>query len=212
MSSKRRKFTRRSNILEYRPVFIIATEGKRTEPDYLRMRVFKPPQISVKIELLPSKDSSSPNSVLHRMKEYIKDYKLREKDEIWLVIDTDQWKKRQIEQLYNWCEIHSYTNLAVSNPQFEYWLLLHFEDGHGVHNKSECLRKLKCHCPNYSKSNLETHKYTLSNVKDAIKRAKLKDNPPCEKWPENTGTTVYRMIERIITLTPTLAPLPPFIL
>ncbi len=34
-------------------------------------------------------------------------------------------------------------------------------------------------------------------IADAIKRAKRKDNPPCEKWPQNTGTTVYRLVEKI---------------
>jgi len=36
-------------------------------------------------------------------------------------------------------------------------------------------------------------------VDKAIKRAKRRDNPPCEDWPRNPGgTTVYRLVERIL--------------
>lgn len=198
MTKKRRQFQRASNTRDYRPVFIIATEGEKTEPDYLRMKIFKPPTVTVHIEPLPTKKSSSPSSVLKRMEKHLRDYRIREGDEAWLIVDKDLWKDEQLELLHVWSTAHPYKGLAVSNPQFEYWLLLHFEEGNNVHNKNECLSRLRCHLPNYDKGNLPVNKFTLSRVRDAIRRAKLKDNPPCEKWPETIGTTVYRMIERII--------------
>lgn len=198
MGGKRERFERKSNFREIRPVFVIATEGKKTEPDYFNMRIFKPPETAVKVKMLPTKASSSPIAVLKRMKKYIRDNDIKERDEVWLVVDKDNWKVQHLEALYEWSKSSSYTNLAVSNPQFEYWLLLHFEDGNDVNTKAECLNRLECHCPNYDKSNLDVNKFTSVNVKSAIGRAKLKDNPRCEKWPVTTGTTVYRIVERII--------------
>jgi hypothetical protein len=198
MTRKRRSFKRISYTLDYRPLIIIATEGKKTEPSYFRMVVFKPPRTAVHVVTLGTKTSSSPITVLNRIKRYIKEYGIKSGDEAWIVVDKDNWKDTHLEQLYSWSTLQSNRGLAVSNPQFEYWLLLHFEDGNDVHNKTECLNKLKCHCPNYNKRNIPVDKFTLSNVKEAVKRAKSKDSPP-SKWPTTTGTTVYRLVERILS-------------
>lgn len=163
------------------------------------MKIFKPPETTVHIKPLESRTSSSPSSVLNRMKVYIRDYRMREGDEAWLVVDKDNWKTVHLEQLCRWSKSHPSRGFAVSNPQFEYWLILHFEDGHGISNKVECLDRLNRYLPNYDKSNIPVNKFNVSRVKAAIRRAKLKDNPPCDKWPETTGTTVYRLIERILS-------------
>ncbi len=195
---QRRHFKRVSNVRDYRPVLIIATEGKRTEPDYFNMRIFKLDNRPVDIKVLGTKTHSSPRSVLNRMERYLKEYRRKLGDEAWLVVDTDEWGDSDLEKLCAWGSLDSKRNLAVSNPQFEYWLLLHFEDGNNVSGKSQCLSRLKRHLPYYSKSSLQTNRFTLTRVKKAVNRAKMKDNPPCIKWPLYTGTTVYRVVERII--------------
>jgi len=192
------RYKRVSGIRDVRPLFLVATEGKKTEPEYLNMRIFKPPETSIKTKVLPTRSSSSPISVLKRMKKYIKDYELGERDQIWLVIDRDQWSEEDLNALYSWTILADNRNLAVSNPRFEYWLLLHFEEGYGVNSPSECTDRLKCHCPDFSKSYVPARRFTRENVGKAIRRAKIKDKPPCEKWPIEYGTTVYRMVERII--------------
>lgn len=195
---KRRHFERVSNVRDYRPVLIIATEGRRTEPDYFNMRVFKPDNRSVNIKVLGAKTSSSPRSVLNRMERYLKEYKGILGVEAWLVVDRDEWEDTDLEELCAWSNLDSKRNLAVSNPQFEYWLLLHFEDGNNVSGKRQCLSRLKRCLPYYSKSSLQTSKFTLTRIKKAVDRAKIKNNPPCIRWPLSTGTTVYRVVERII--------------
>jgi hypothetical protein len=177
---------------------VIATEGNKTEPTYFKLNVFKNPEISVNIKILPSKGHSSPIGVKKRMDKYIKDYDKKENDQFWLVVDKDKWEESDLDVLYSWTSVEDNKFIAVSNPHFEYWLLLHFEDGNDVHNKTECLKKLKCHCPKYDKNNIPADRFTENNVKDAAKRAKLKDTPPCTKWPTRTGTTVYRLVEHII--------------
>jgi len=145
---KRRPFRRVSNIRGYRPVFIIATEGKKTEPDYFGMGIFKSRGRPVRVKVLGTKSSSSPQAVLSRMRKYLRGYQKKDGDEAWLVVDKDQWKPEDLEILYAWSQSDTYKNLAVSNPQFEYWLLLHFEDGNRINNKSECLGRLEGYLPN----------------------------------------------------------------
>ena len=195
---KRRHFRRVAEVRDYRPVFIIATEGKETEPAYFRMGIFKSRERPVGVKVLNRGGGSSPDAVLDEMRKYLRGYQKKKGDEAWLVVDKDQWKTSDLELLYAWSRSDSYKNLAVSNPQFEYWLLLHFEDGKKVNNKSECLRRLRKYIPDYDKTRLPEGKFGVTRVKDATRRGKSQDSPPCTKWPGRTGTTVYRIVEKIL--------------
>ncbi|WP_323089006.1 RloB family protein [Allobaculum sp. JKK-2023] len=90
-----------------------------------------------------------------------------------------------------------------SNPMFEYWLLLHFEQTrHGYNSKDELMRQLRKHIPQYKK-NYSNYQITSEQVHLAAKRAKLYLDPhnrktDCELLDEiakQTGTLVYRIIE-----------------
>ena len=84
--------------------------------------------------------------------------------------------------------------MAVSNPKFEYWLLLHFEDGNGVNIKN-CIQRLKAYLPHFDKNHVEIDKLK-DKIDDAIKRANMKDKSHC-KWPAQNGSTVYRLVEKL---------------
>ena len=86
--------------------------------------------------------------------------------------------------------------LGVSNPCFEYWLLLHFEDGDTVHSSKSIREQLRKYLPDYDK-HIDENKVRY-RIKEAIFRAKQRDNPPCKDWPRKTGTTVYRLVEILI--------------
>lgn len=77
-----------------------------------------------------------------------------------------------------------------------------FEDGTGV-NKANCNEKLRKHLPNYEKSRLDVKKLE-SGIMDAIRRAKQKHIPEKLKWPDNTGSTVYRLVEKLIDINKTV--------
>lgn len=190
----RRKLGRKLGNRRYRKIFIIATEGNKTEPEYFK--IFNKPKTLIKIHCLKSKDRSAPQQVLNRMQEYLKKEGLLKSDEAWLVVDKDDWQNYQLDQLFQWSQQAKNYGFALSNPSFEYWLLLHFEDGNNVQTSRQCRDKLK-HClPNYSKT-CKLHGL-FDRVDGAISRAKTKDNPPCQKWPIFTGTTVYRLVENIL--------------
>ncbi|MCK4378261.1 MAG: RloB domain-containing protein [Deltaproteobacteria bacterium] len=89
--------------------------------------------------------------------------------------------------------------IAVSNPCFEYWLLLHFDNGDSVANSSDCLQKLKRYLPHFQKGHVEIGKLK-PGVQDAIVRARQKDRPPTIDWPRSTGSTLYRLVEKLKSL------------
>ena len=113
-----------------------------------------------------------------------------------MVVDKDQWTNEQLSQLYRWSQQADNYGFALSNPKFEFWLLLHFEDGSGVNSSQICSRRLKRYLPIYDKG-IDIRKISETMIADAIRRAKQRDKPPCGDWPRNTGTTVYKLVESI---------------
>lgn len=193
-SSKRRKFQRRLGELRYRKLFVLAVEGVKTEAQYFA--IFNNQLAVIRVNCLRGKHDSSPPQVLKRMADYLRKEELRSSDEAWLVVDKDQWTDEQLTLLQDWAQTRDNYGFALSNPKFEYWLLLHFEDGTGIASSRDCSDRLKRHLPGYDKG-IDIRQITLKRIDEAIRRAKLRDNPPCTGWPKTTGTTVYRLVEAI---------------
>jgi len=194
MSKKRRSFKRRAPYLSYRKLFLIATEGARTEPIYFDM--FNGPQATIHVRLLPAKKhDTSPPQVLKRAEDFAREIGIRKDDEVWIVIDRDQWTEQQLYGVCLGCRTSAFA-LAVSNPKFEYWLLLHFENGSGISSSTDCTQRLMRYLPHFSKTHLEVEKLK-PGIPDAIRRGEEKDRPPCEDWPRTNGSTVYRLVRRL---------------
>lgn len=196
--SDRRSFSRPISTRRYKKLFILATEGKVTESSYFSTLPFE--QALVRIKCLKSDKKSSPPNVLKRLEKYLNEEGLKATDEAWLLVDKDTWNDAQLKLLLAWTKKRVNRHLALSNPKFEYWLLLHFEDGRGISSKEDCDRRLEQYLPNYNKA-LGKNSFSLEDIKRAIQRAKTKDIPPCEDWPSINGTTVYRLLLNIIAAT-----------
>ncbi len=157
MEKKRLNLKRPTAGRRYRRLVVIATEGSKTEPQYFGM--LNSVSVSVTLKCLHSNNKSSPNAVLQKMARFLKENRLREGDEAWVVIDKDNWSQSKLEILYRWSLGNaSQFGLAVSNPSFEYWLLLHFENGNRVTSKTTCLDRLERYLPDYDKSRMNTAK------------------------------------------------------
>ena len=114
----------------------------------------------------------------------------------WLLTETSG-QKRILAVLSAWSQESENYEIALSNPKFGYWLLLHFENATSSLSSSQCSSKLRCHLPKYDER-LQSSQLNLSTIELAVKRAQKQDNPPCDTWPTTTGTTVYRLVERIV--------------
>jgi len=179
----------------YRKCFIISAEGKETEKIYFNM--FKSRNATVDVQVVKkTNNKSAPQYILKEATRHVKKFGMRRGDEVWVVIDRDSWPDAELDWIFEECCRLKY-NLAVSNPKFEYWLLLHFEDAKGVNSPKKVTERLKKYLPNYDKNNLNVLK-VKEGVHDAIKRAKLKDSPPTAKWLSRTGSTVYKLVEKLI--------------
>jgi RloB-like protein len=203
---KRRSLVRSMGTLRYKKLFIVVTEGTKTEPEYFKLLKKKRNAAAgedalIEVTCSGPKHGNSPRQVLKTMKDSLKKgTRIRDLDEAWLVVDKDNWSEDQLRELHDWSTQKANRGFALSNPNFEYWLLLHFEDGTKLASAKDCLNRLKQHLPNYDKG-VGASDFRLDRVKDATERAKRQDKD-WPDWPRSTGTTVYRLVERILDSSP----------
>ncbi|MDD4059785.1 MAG: RloB family protein [Kiritimatiellae bacterium] len=186
--------SRNAGVRRYKRVFLISCEGSVTEPEYFDFF-----QRHAIIKCLRAKGKSAPQAVLERMNKEFDRTPFRKGDEAWLVVDKDDWNDSQLVELHRWTEEHSVVKrgLAVSNPRFELWLLLHFEEVAHPCPGHKCTNRLEKHLTNYKK-HLACGAFPRESVDSAIARAKKLDQPAALDWPRKTGTTVYRLAEDLL--------------
>lgn len=196
------RFKRPQGQRRYKRLFVVVAEGTVTEQEYFDL--FQNEQIAdgrlVRVKCLRNSKNLTPRELLKNVKKYVETSELRKGDEAWAVVDRDSWPSQHFAELHAWSQTREHYGFALSNPKFEYWLLLHFEDGRSVGNGSECDRRLAKYLAKYDK-HLPPQNFDRSAIESAVRRAKDHDSPPCEDWPHSIGTTVYRLVERILQQT-----------
>jgi len=176
-------------------LFIVATEGNKTEKQYFAM--FHSTRIKVKVLPTGDDNKSAPEYVLERLDAFKEQYDLNEEDMLWLVLDVDRWGDKNLSQVCSEARQKNY-NLAISNPCFEVWLYLHFDD---LHPEDRTCREFKARLRTllggYKSSNLDLSKYK-PYIADAVKRAKSLHPPSSHNWPPTLGTHVYKLVEILL--------------
>ncbi|MBX9691772.1 MAG: RloB family protein [Cyanobacteria bacterium] len=194
----RRPYTRPRASRRYNKLFLIAAEGERTEREYFLSLPYENATIS--IECIPPRKKNSPDQVLKCLKERISELgeDFKDTDEAWVVTDKDEWTDTQLGKVITWSETQSNFGFALSNPKFEYWLLLHFEDGNKPKTPRECIERLKRHIPNYDKG-IPRGKFIRINIVSAVDRARIRhrDSDKNNSMPF-ACTSVYILVDRII--------------
>ncbi|WP_201861423.1 RloB family protein [Microvirga soli] len=142
--------------------FILYCEGKNTEPDYFNALKVLFKGTLVEVEAIgavgdPSKIAETASDRAQEMGLTRGSRKKRdsfeEKDEIWAVFDRDEHP--HFDQALRVCEGKG-INVARSNPCFEIWLILHFDDFHKPHDRHEVQKHLKSLCAQYDPSKGKT--------------------------------------------------------
>lgn len=132
-----------------------------------------------------------------------------ESNELWMVVDRDKQnvRKEQLEEIICSCEEKGY-NLALSNPTFELWLLLHVTDI-AAYDKKTLLdnkkvnktrryidKELSILNGGYNKNNLKFDDFS-DGINLAIERAKKISTDKYELL-NKLGTSVSLLVEKII--------------
>jgi len=217
MPRKHRPWIRPSANRDARLV-IIATEDTAATPTYFKTLVSQDfyQSSKVHVELLQREDTASaPKHVLAQIEQWLATYEIEDNDEFWLVIDVDQWGDAKLSQIAQMC-IQKEIRMAISNPAIELWFLLHLTDldrydattrQELFENKKNGARRTPLEqaildvTGRYNKSNLDAPRY-IPHVEEAIERAEALDINPSDRWPQQLGTHVYRLVQSIIDSAP----------
>ncbi|KIF75220.1 RloB [Streptomyces sp. 150FB] len=115
-------------------------------------------------------------------------------DEVWCVFDVDEYPDVAEAAL---AARRAGIEIAVSNPCFELWLLLHFADQRGhVDSYRKLLPLLLKHVPGYDKTKVDFAKYR-DCVPEAGERARGLD-PSGVEHERNPSTGVWRLTGRMV--------------
>lgn len=154
---------RRTESRAPKRTFLVFCEGTRTEPDYiedLRKESAVRDSASVEIQIDLTASGAVPLTLVNAAAE-ARDRFSREQseiDEVWCLFDVE-WPRnhpnlREAREKANARNVR----LAISNPCFELWLMLHFED-RTAWLDSDAARRLRCRYDGSSGKGLEGSKY-----------------------------------------------------
>lgn len=215
MGRERQELFRESNTKTKEKIIVLAFEGNDTEDLYFSAlkdhERYNDELIYLHILRRQKGDTnSSPRHVFNKLKREAKDkYNFENPDELWMIIDTDRW--RNIPDIVQECHDQGNMFAAISNPNFELWLLLHVQDISGFtpdemgavlrNKKSKAKRTyverlLVAALGSYNKSDILPERF-LPYIDDAITRAKALDGA-AEPFPTVVGSHVYKVVEKLI--------------
>lgn len=185
---------------------VIATEGARTEPAYFeRLREHSLIRPKVIVEVVPPTDNASaPDAVLRSAKTAREGFGASQPDDrVWCVVDVDHHADPP--------HIATFTNtlkeareadidVAVSNPCFEIWYLLHFQEiGSAPLPHYAAVQALVG--PLVPEPRLPggiPHAcIDRTRIDQAITRAATTESPD-HPWPPQPGTSLHRLVASIL--------------
>lgn len=207
MASKRRSETRdhrrKPPYRDPRFRILIVCEGALTEPAYFKafQHEMKNRRVHVELPDEPGVPLTVVKTALRRRTEAETEAK-RQKDanlsfdSVWAVVDVDEHPNlTQAVELAR----SSGIEMAISNPCFELWALLHFEDQRAHIERDEVAARLRKHCSAYDKT-LPYRKLSPSYRAAVVRAQSLADEAQHHEEPNRNPTTdVHRLTELIRT-------------
>ena len=198
-------------------LIVIASEGKDTERIYFKALAKEYTNPRVHVHILERSEAEQNNSsrdhVLKQLNDYKSQYELEADDELWLVIDKDRWTEAMLSRVATECSQEVAMHMALSNPCFELWLLLHIEDSalltpeeqkQWIENRRKSKNgdpylkvRLRQKMGSYHESSYDALAL-IAHVEDAIERARALDKNPNDRWPQTLGTRVYLLAESVM--------------
>ncbi|MBE9247852.1 RloB domain-containing protein [Dolichospermum sp. LEGE 00240] len=172
-----RKLERRQPSRTITQKILIACEGSKTEPIYfnsIRNELRSP---TLEIIVLRNQGKTDPGNIIEILiekRQQMKDEKRwTTNDAAWAVFDGDEHiekSRTSWENAINKANSQK-INLAITNPCFELWYLIHFQDHLSQINRDKLVKLLDKHIPDYDKSMCLYPKPLKELTNQAIQRA-----------------------------------------
>ena len=178
----------------------MVTERESTEPKYLRVfyRILESEQVRLDIIGL----GGDPKAVVQRAVKESKKVKgdpNAKDDTFWAMFDRDDHPR------FDAAKDMAHANriyLAVSNPCFELWGILHYQDQDASLDRAGCQKKLEILCSGYKRASAKVfddpeviekrYEFAVERAEKLLLRREEEDRPE-----GNPSTSVHRLTERI---------------
>lgn len=194
---KVRSLTRDQKTFRDDRLFYVSMDDRYAPAQYLRF--LKVPRVVI-IPLAAGTEAQSAKLVIERLRQA----DALEGDEKWALLDGDHYLKGS--------HLNSFTRalqearqagiqVAISNPCFELWLLLHWiepEELGPVGSAAELARRLSEVSGGYNKTSLKPWRFPLEKLELATERARKMDaNVSGGDLPQGPTTRVYKLIDAL---------------
>ena len=198
--SRARRIARRHGTRPPAARIVVVTEGVSTEPAYLK--AFNRYHGDRSARLVTIGVGGDPRAVVERAIEESRKLKidpLAARDSIWAMFDRDVHARfDEATDLARGNRIA----LAVSNPCFELWGILHYQEQDAPLGRHECQRKLGELCPDYRAGGgkvFDDPEAIEQRYSVAVERASVSVERRNEEGAPggNPSTTVYLLTEHI---------------
>lgn len=193
---------RKGPTREMKPRYLVICEGCVTEPGYFEA-LRRKERATLVIELEIDDKGGVPKTLVERAvrKKKAEARKAQREgdkrlgyDAVWCVFDIDEHPR-----LHDACQQAQANEieLAISNPCFELWALLHFQEQNAPLDRGQARQLLKNHLPRYDKElpfeQMDAH------YAEAVRRAETLDkrHNDINESGANPSTSVYRLTESI---------------
>lgn len=190
-------------------LYILAYEGNETEPQYYQALKEQLRYSDTIIKILSLKRArldtmSAPKHVFNQLKNYKNSHHTTTQDEFWMIIDRDRW---HLEEWLEKCRLEKNFFVALTNPCFEFWLLLHhfevsdFQEEELLVNRKYNKKKrfidryLNKHLAGgYLKNDIQPERF-LPHLQRAIDQAKLFAG---NNLLTELGSDNYKLLEKLL--------------
>ncbi len=196
--------------LQPRPRVLIVCEGSKTEPNYfngLRRERRLPPTLLMIVGGHKA-GGPHPKKLVEHAAQRMKAAKRSGNpfDGVWCVFDRDVHE--DIDRAFIQARDKG-INVAFSNPSFELWYLLHYQDQGARIERDAVVDALQSHYPAYDKADEDAQMYDLLKGKrsEAMKRARRLriaqhhiEDETCRAESPNPSTWVDKLVEYLLSL------------
>lgn len=184
---------------------LVVSEGEKTEPQYLKLINHRTRKSLVELVLI-DEPATSPKKLVERACQELKNSKREVRktgdpnagiDEIWCVFDVDD--HLYLKEAKQQAEVNGVL-VTISNPSFEIWFLLHFEDCSAYIHRDAVTRRLRDYIPAYDKHvrNLDALEGKYDSAKSRAQFLAAKHCGDRTEFPDdNPSTNIWELIESI---------------
>ncbi|GAB4086518.1 RloB family protein [Myceligenerans cantabricum] len=177
-----------------RRTILVLTEGDTTEPAYIKA-LKRLERVRRRTSITIASEHVVPYPLVEKAIQYAGDAEI---DDVWCLFDVESPQPHpRLREAVHLAAAHDKVHIALSNPCFEIWLLLHVEDVNGYLSTDAACRRAN-ELSSVSGKHVDAESLLPLRAEAAARARKLEQRHERDgsSFPhDNPSTSIYRFIE-----------------